>query len=104
MSASPGLSNEASLQHGQSTQDSLATTNKPCFFCGGKTIYLRKNCSARNFICLKYQKKGHFARCCKSNYSLVKIMVSKSSLDNNPVQYSQHLLVYLMPLFHLLLI
>ena len=60
MSVPPGLSNEASLQHGQSTQDFLATINKTCFFCGGKTLHLRKNCPARNFICFKCQEKGTF--------------------------------------------
>ena len=62
MSVPPGLSNEASLQHGQSTQDSLATINKTCFFCGGKTLHLRKNCPARNFICFKCQKKRDIFR------------------------------------------
>ena len=60
----PGLSNEASLQHEQSTQVSLATINKPCFFCEGKSLYLRKNCPARDPICFKCQKKGYFAKCC----------------------------------------
>ena len=80
MSVSPGLSNKASLQHGQSTHDSLATINKPCFFCEGKTLHLRKNCPARNSICFKCQKNRHFARCCKSNCFLVEDMASTSSL------------------------
>ena len=61
MSVPPGLSNEASLQHGHNTQGSLATVNKPCFFCGGTTLHLRKNCPACNSICFKRQKKRHFS-------------------------------------------
>ena len=48
ISISPGLSNETSLQHGQSTQDSFATINKSCFFCGGKALHLGRNCIARS--------------------------------------------------------
>ena len=80
MSVSPGLSNEAPLQHRQSTQEFLVMINKPCFFCGGKPLYLRKNCHTRNSICFECQKKGHIARCCKSNCFLVEDTASTLSL------------------------
>lgn len=39
--------------------------NKTCFRCGGKYPHER-NCPAEDKICNKCQRKGHFAKCCKT--------------------------------------
>ena len=38
-------------------------------FCGGEECHPRRTCSARNAVCSKCQKKGHFAKCCRSKSS-----------------------------------
>ena len=48
---------------------SVSKPKKPCNFCGSKSPHLRRNCSARNALCFKCQKKGHFSKRCKSQRS-----------------------------------
>ena len=48
---------------------SVSKPKKPCYFCGSKLPHLRRNCPARNALCFKCQKRGHFSKCCKSQRS-----------------------------------
>ena len=48
---------------------SVSKPKKPCYFCGSKSQHLRRNCPARNALCFKCQKRGHFFKCCKSQRS-----------------------------------
>ena len=57
----------------------LSSANKKCFFCGSKACHPRKNCPARNAICYKCQKKGHFSKCCKSKRPLTASITTFSS-------------------------
>ncbi|XP_041366947.1 uncharacterized protein LOC121381668 [Gigantopelta aegis] len=42
-----------------------AATYKRCYFCGG-SVHNRRMCPAREALCNKCNKKGHFAKVCKS--------------------------------------
>ena len=42
-----------------------AAHSTKCYFCGNKR-HLRKECPARESICFKYNKKGHFSKVCRS--------------------------------------
>ena len=56
------------------------TQRKKCYFCGGNA-HARNNCPAREAICHKCGKPGHFARACKSkSISGSVAMVFKSSV------------------------
>ena len=51
---------------------SVSKPKKPCYFCGSKSPHCNctaRNCPARNALCFKCQKKGHFFKCCKSQRS-----------------------------------
>ena len=43
---------------------SFRNTHSKCFFCGNK-YHSRHKCTARDILCLKCSKKGHFAKVCK---------------------------------------
>lgn len=47
---------------------SAATPQKrPCFFCGKRPLHDRSVCPARDILCSRCHKKGHFAKVCKSS-------------------------------------
>ena len=48
-----------------------------CFFCGNSK-HPRSKCPARDAICMKCQKKGHFAKVCRGKSSTPKTGVSAS--------------------------
>ena len=56
-------------------------SNKRCFFCGSKPLHTRENCPARNVYCYKCQKKGHFAKCCKSKRGTEWVSATMSAPD-----------------------
>ena len=58
------------LSQFDSTQlnSTLAATDLKCFFCGN-TKHPRTKCPARDAICNKCQKKGHFAKVCQGKPS-----------------------------------
>ena len=57
-SCSPSVTNSSELLS--------AVPNTTCFFCG-RTRHSRINCPARNAICKKCGKKGHFQSVCRSS-------------------------------------
>ena len=50
---------------------SLAGVKPSCWFCGNPQ-HPRSICSAREVICHKFSKKGHFAKLCNSSSSVLK--------------------------------
>ena len=64
-----------------------ATLTEKCFFCGKKK-QPRSRCPARGVECYKCQKKGHFAKVCRSITSSA-VEVSES-LETSVVQRAPH--------------
>ena len=53
-------------------QQNRSSNNSPCYFCGlergpDKPCKGRDVCPAKNAVCHRCGKTGHFGRCCKSN-------------------------------------
>ena len=48
-------------------------------FCGSEAYRPRKDCPARNAICYKCQKKGHFSKCSKSKRPLTAVITTFSN-------------------------
>ena len=66
---------------GKEAELTAAVTSAPdkcCFFSGKFPRHPRKACRARNAICYKSEKKGHFAKCCRST-SAAKISAFSTS-------------------------
>ena len=66
----PDVSGPRAPQETTSTieNSTLAATNnvsKLCYFCG-RTYHSRSNCPAKNAVCYKCNKKGHFSVVCKT--------------------------------------
>ena len=57
-------------------------SNSRCYFCGNSR-HPRFKCPARDFICSKCQRKGHFPKVCQSNPSGPGKMVA-STVDHEP--------------------
>ena len=57
---------ETSGKEAELTAAVASAPDKRCFFCGKFPCHPRKACSARNAVCYKCEKRGHFAKCCRS--------------------------------------
>lgn len=68
----PSLPMEPPNINDQDERDTVAIASssvsrgRPCFFCGSKSFHNRVACPARNSLCSRCHKKGHFAKVCRS--------------------------------------
>lgn len=58
------VSTTNSFVNAASTSNYKTNIQELCYFCGNNR-HARRNCPAASSICLKCQKRGHFARVCK---------------------------------------
>ncbi len=71
---------EQTSKAGASDDDSTLAgtfTPKNCYFCGN-SIHNRRNCPARNCVCVNCGKKGHYVKVCRSKASTVASIFSPS--------------------------
>ena len=66
IATSAATDSETSGKEAVVTAAVASAPDKRCFFCGKFPCHPQKACRALNAICYKYEKKGHFAKCCRS--------------------------------------
>ena len=60
--------------------EATSSVSKLCTFCG-RSIHARSMCPAKNAVCFKCQRRGHFANVCKSKvFKNINARVSSSTL------------------------
>ena len=65
--ASASITASDNISEIPSTHSVSAVSNRAftCFFCGSQVRHDRKKCPARDAVCYKCQKVGHYAKVCK---------------------------------------
>ena len=64
-------------------KDQEGTRRHSCYCCGAKPAHPKSECPAKDAMCYRCGKRGHFQKCCKSK-------MSKSSKPNEPKQAQVH--------------
>ena len=55
----------STLSTTDNVSEATSSVSKLCTFCG-RSIHARSMCPAKNAVCFKCQRRGHFANVCKS--------------------------------------